>query len=170
MFFPSLCLTMFALYGILLMLRVFCFMCRRNTIIHICLLEICWEKNEPEKAQNMDSSLPRTSKMGRLSLWKSQSVYSKRYAPNTVFKKNLNVCIRNMFIIHEGSHVLTGDGKHHAERRAKVPFPHWWFPSKWGQPSGLEQSHGQQRRCQICAILWLQHWGMLWLPQSISDP
>lgn len=74
----------------------------------------------------MDSSLPRTSKRGGLSPLKSQSVYSKRYAPNTAFKKKKAeyVCVLNMFIIHEEGHVLTGDGRHHAERRAKVPFPH----------------------------------------------
>lgn len=88
-------------------------MCRRNTIIHICLLEICWEKNEPERAQSMDSLSPRTSKRGGLSPWKSQSVYSKRYAPNTSFKaKPKYACALNLFIIHEESR---------ADRQWKTP-------------------------------------------------
>lgn len=88
-------------------------MCRRNIIIHICLLEICWEKNEPEKAQSMDSLSPRTSKRGGLSPWKSQSVYLRRYAPNTSFKtKSKYACALNMFIIHEESR---------ADRQWKTP-------------------------------------------------
>lgn len=105
---------MFTLYGILLILRVFCLMWCRNTTIHICLLEICWEKNEPEKAQSMDSSLPRTSKRGRLSLLKSQSVYSKRYAPNTAFKKRSRMCLFSEYVHNSWR-------KSCADRRWKTP-------------------------------------------------
>lgn len=63
--------------------KVFTLSSHRTTITPICLLGTCWGKSELETGQSMDSSLTATSRMAKLSLWRSQSSYSTRYATIT---------------------------------------------------------------------------------------
>lgn len=65
------------------------FLSLRATATPICQLETCWGKSELERGQSLDSSLPTTSRRVKLSLWRSPSTYSGRYAPNTSFKSCL---------------------------------------------------------------------------------